>query len=134
MILTQGSDIPARSCPPVRCPIMHPQTELPAEPVPAPPHRPKKRLLFLLSIIVVPLVLVAAGLFVYLDEGAKFSAAPPACATVEQSLHLLGFAYIPHQDKASKCDLRAPKDHAFQAQLGDTPVITVAFGLMEREE
>jgi len=73
-------------------------------------------------------VLAAAGLTAYLagalnDDG-RFRAEPPACATISQSITMLGIAYTARQSKSNDCDLLLPRDHP---DYVDVPKITVSY-------
>jgi hypothetical protein len=89
-------------------------------------RRPRWRIV--VAAVVVPVVLVAAGLIMYLtgafDDDGTFRAEPPACATIAPLVNLLGVAYTTQQDDTNNCDLLLPRDHP---DYIDAPKITVSY-------
>ncbi|MGW5671571.1 hypothetical protein [Micromonospora sp. NPDC003776] len=98
------------------------------QPLAPAPGRPRRRVAILVAGILVPVLLVAAGAAVYLAAGwhdrGTFRAEPPACATLEPSLHLLATPYTVQQDGSNNCDLFLPRDHPGYISA---PVMTVAY-------
>ncbi len=58
-----------------------------------------------MALLTAAVITYAAGGF---DDEGRFSAEPPACATVEPSLHLLGVAYTTKQTTGNACHLLPP--------------------------
>jgi hypothetical protein len=60
-------------------------------------------------------ILLAAVVIAYLAGGisdkGRFRAEPPACATIQPSLPLLGFAYTTQQTESNSCHLLLPPGH-----------------------
>lgn len=90
--------------------------------------RPRRRIAILVAAILVPALLIAAGAAAYIVRGSHddgtFRAEPPACATLEPSLHLLAVPYTLQQDESNNCDLFLLRGHPLYISA---PVITVAY-------
>jgi hypothetical protein len=77
-------------------------------PAPTAPGLRRVRIIFaiVLGVVVLGGAALAAALGGVFDDQGKFSAEPPACATVEPSVSALGTPYQLQQDGKNNCDLR----------------------------
>lgn len=84
------------------------QTLTPAPPEELGRRRARILLVIVLAVAVVGGATLAAALAGVFDDKGRFSAEPPACATVEASAATLGPGYQLTQDAGNNCVLRGP--------------------------
>ncbi|MGQ5262721.1 hypothetical protein ACTWLT_18440 [Micromonospora sp. ZYX-F-536] len=100
----------------------------PDQPSASASRRPSRRIVIVVAAVLVPVLLVAAGVVTYfmggLNDDGQFRAEPPACETVQPSLHLLATAYAVRLEGSNSCSVFLPKDHPAYIP---TPVMTIDY-------